>query len=506
MTTTAPAIEVAHITKRFAGACALDDVSFAVEHGEIHALLGENGAGKSTMMNVIAGVLQPDGGEVRIDGDAMRLTSPAVAHQHGVRLIPQQVDACPGLSVGRNVLLGLERPTARRATLSEQERERVEEAFRVAGAHLDASALVEDLTVADIRLAQIAKALVAPGKIMLCDEPTAVLSENDAEALLDRLVNIRDQAGGAIVYISHRLTEVLRIADRITVLRDGCCVGTFARAEVDRDRIIALMAKPGLTRTSHPARARRDAGGRGAGATGALAVEHLSSGRDVSDVSLEVRSGQVVGVAGLQGAGHGVLLSCIAGRQAARSGTVTVDGRVIASGDVVAATRARIGLVPADRRQAGIVPTLSVRENIALPRVASLTGPLGFRRRAAERRAAMDFAESLDIRGAGIEALAGELSGGNQQKVALARVIGFGPRFLLLEEPTQGIDVRAKAEIRALMLRLAREEGLGVLVASSEFEDLIGFADEIHVMRLGRQVARVAGDVEYAELLHHALP
>jgi ABC-type sugar transport system ATPase subunit len=297
---------------------------------------------------------------------------------------------------------------------------------------------------------------------------------------------------------------VLRVADRITILRDGRCVGTFARSDVDRGRIIELMAKPGRQRAKQaPARQLPPpADVRG----GTLTAEHLSVGRDLADVSLELRSGQVIGVAGLQGAGHGTLLSCIAGRRPVDSGSVRVDGHEIASGNVGSASRARIGLVPADRRHAGIVPTLTVRENIALPPVAGLSGPLGFRRRAAERRAATEFTASLDIRGAGIEALAGELSGGNQQKVALARVIGSRPRFLLLEEPTQGIDVHAKAEIRALMLRLAREQGLGVLVASSEFEDLIGFVDEIHVMRLGLHVATLDGNAEYAELLHHALP
>jgi ABC-type sugar transport system ATPase subunit len=185
---------------------------------------------------------------------------------------------------------------------------------------------------------------------------------------------------------------------------------------------------------------------------------------------------------------------------------VRVDGDELAPGDLRAASRAGIGLVPADRRQAGIVPSLSVRENICLPRSEQPSRRWGMRRLAAERRLATDFAASLDIRGAGINALAGQLSGGNQQKVALARVVGAGPRFLLLEEPTQGIDVRAKAEIRALMLRLAHEQGLGVLVASAEFEDLIGFADTIHVMRLGRLVATVGGDATYAELLEHALP
>jgi ABC-type sugar transport system ATPase subunit len=498
------AIEVVDVTKSYPGVRALDRVSFDAHHGEIHAVLGENGAGKSTLVKILAGLEHVDTGEIRIEGETVRLATPRIARQRGVRMIPQDVDACRQLSVGRNVLLGLEAPVVRRAKLSADDRRRVEEAFRIAGVQLDPDLPSADLSVPELRLAQIAKALATPGGIVLCDEPTAVLSEADAEVLLDRLISIRDQAHGAIVYISHRLSEVLRVADRITVLRDGRNVGTFARADVDRERLIKLMAKPQQERAGRrPAAASGTETRRGAGS---LAVDGLSSGRYFDAVSLTVEPGGIVGLAGVQGAGHGALLSAIAGRRGFEAGTVKVDGEPLAPGDLRAAARAGIGLVPADRREAAIVQSLSVRENVALP-ASRLTGRFGLRLRGVERRRALSFAGSLDIRGAGTEALAGQLSGGNQQKVALARVIGSEPRFLLLEEPTQGIDVRAKSEIRQLVVSLARDQGLGVLVASSEFEDLLGFADEIHVMRLGRVVATVDGTgATYSDLLHHALP
>jgi ABC-type sugar transport system ATPase subunit len=496
------AVELVNVTKTYPGVRALDNVSFSATHGEIHALLGENGAGKSTLMKMLAGLEQPDEGEIRVEGEPVRLRTPGIARRHGIKVIPQEVDACRELSVGRNLLLGLERPVVRRRRLTAAERERVTEAFRIAGAHLDPARPTSDLSVPELRLVQIARALTTPGGIVLCDEPTAVLSEADAETLLERLIAIRDKQAGAIVYISHRLTEVLRIADRITVLRDGRNVGTYARDEVDRERLIELMAKPRAgtaTRERHFGGAAQVSGGR-------LEVNGLGADRDFQDVSLSVESGQVVGIAGVQGAGHGALLGAVAGRTAYASGQVLVDGQVIPAGDLRTAGRLGVGLVPADRRGAGIAPSLSVRENIALPRNGRLSR-FGIRRRGAERQEAALHTRSLDIRGAGPEALAGQLSGGNQQKVALARAIASHPRFLLLEEPTQGIDVRAKAEIRDLVLQMGRERGLGVLIASSEFEDLLGFADTIHVMRLGRLVATLDGaTAAYSDLLEHALP
>jgi ABC-type sugar transport system ATPase subunit len=482
---------------------ALDGVTFDARHGEIHALLGENGAGKSTLVKLLVGLEQPDSGSIAIEGQTVRIRSPRDARAHGIKVIPQEVDACRELSVGRNMLLGVEGPVVRRGRLSAGERRRVDQAFETVGARVDPRGRAGQLSVPELRLVQIAKALTAPGSIVLCDEPTAVLSEADADILLERLVGLRDQAEGAIVYVSHRLSEVLRIADRITVLRDGRNVGTFSRGEVDRQGLIDLMAK---TRTGRGSLDEEELEFVSVETTGVLEACNLELGRELRDVSLTVRSGQVVGVVGVQGAGHGALLSAIAGRQAFEAGKVRLDGRELAPGALQAAYKAGIALVPADRRQAGIAPAMSVRENISLPASQTLA-KLGVRNRREERRVARTFTDTLDIRGAGPEALASGLSGGNQQKVALARVIQSHPRFLLLEEPTQGIDVSAKAEIRELVATLARDRGLGVLVATSEFEDVLGFADVIHVMCLGRLVATVDGrKATYAELLQHALP
>ncbi len=499
----APAITLTDVTKAYPGVRALDGVSFDARHGEIHALLGENGAGKSTLVKLLAGLEQPDSGSISVEGGVVRLRSPRDARHHGIKLIPQEVDACRQLSVGRNILLGLEGPVVRRGRLSARERRRVEEAFATVGARVDPRVRAAELSVPELRLVQIAKALTAPGSIVLCDEPTAVLSESDAEVLLGRLTSIRDQARGAIVYVSHRLSEVLQIADRITVLRDGRNVGTFRRDEVDRQRLIDLMAK---TRDTSGALGEEELEFADVDTAGVLEARGLQLGQVLRDVSVGVRSGQLVGVVGVQGAGHGALLSAVAGRATVEAGEILLDGRPLASGSPRSSYRAGIALVPADRRRAGIASSLTVRENIALSPTPAVARR-GLRNRRSERQVARVYSETLDIRGAGTDALAGGLSGGNQQKVALARVIQSHPRFLLLEEPTQGIDVTAKAEIRELVATLARDRGLGVLVATSEFEDVLGFADVIHVMRLGRLVATVDGRrATYAELLQHALP
>lgn len=497
-----PAIELVDIVKTYPGVTALDGVSFDALQGEIHAVVGENGAGKSTLLKVIVGMAVPDSGQIRIDGREVRPRSPREARRkYGIKIIPQELELCDQLVAGRNVLLGLEGPVVRRTKLSGSEQAEIDAAFGLIAARIDPKRPSHELSVPEARLAQIAHALIARGNVVLCDEPTAVLSETDADALLEWLSKMRAEAGMTIVYISHRISEVLRIADRITVLRDGRRVGMFARGEVDRQQVVDLMTKSGSG--GRKVRPPMLLGHRRKGGT--LEVKTLSRGRSFEDVSLTVEAGQLVGIAGVQGAGHGALLGSIAGRAEYESGSVTLDGEPVPSGSSARACRLGIALVPADRRRAGVAPNLRIRENIALPVTGSLSR-FGIRKRRTERQAARAYSEAFDIRGAGPETMARNLSGGNQQKLALARALQGAPRFLLLEEPTQGIDVAAKEEIRHFVEELVRE-GLGALVASSEFEDLLGFADVIHVMRLGRIVATVDGDdATYGQLLQEALP
>jgi ABC-type sugar transport system ATPase subunit len=503
--TSKPAIELVDVTKTFPGVKALDRVSFAVAHGEIHALLGENGAGKSTLVKLMMGMISPNSGTIRIDGAEASLGSPRRARRkYGIKMIPQEIELCGQLTTGRNVMLGSEGAFVHRTRLTRRERRDIEAVFGVIGARVDSRRLADGLTVPEARLAQIAHALLAPGGLILCDEPTAALSQVDADAFLERLVKIRSEARGAIVYVSHRLSEVLQIADRITILRDGHNVGTFRRHQIDRQQVIDLMTKSG-----NGTRRRGIDAGMAVGTTktrSKLEVRQLSHRPAFEGVSLTVESGRIVGLAGVQGAGFGPLLAAIAGRRTYEAGAVEVDGSPVPPGSTEKACRLGIELAPGDRRHAGIAPSLRVRENIALPVTGSLSR-YGVRLRRAERRAARTYTQAFDIRGAGTETAAGRLSGGNQQKVAIARVLQGRPRFLLLEEPTQGIDVGAKAEVRELIAQLVRNEGLGALIASSEFEDLLGFADVIHVMRLGSLVATFDGrESAYGDLLKEALP
>ena len=496
-----PAVEVEGVRKAFPGVVALDDVNFSLARGEITGLVGENGAGKSTLVKILVGALYPDAGSIVLDGREVTFLSPRDARKHGISYVPQEVQAVAGLSIGRNVMLGMEGFFTSRTRLGKMESETIRNALSRAGANFDPNELSARLSIPELRLAQIARTLVQPGDVIVLDEPTAVLSEADAEHLLERLIAFR--AGGkAILYVSHRIGEVLKIANRIIVLRDGRRVGTLRREEVDRTEVIRLMAKPD-TAVRRPAtkRAASDAA-----AASVLEVEGLTQEPILSKISLEARAGEIVGIAGVQGSGHGRLLHAIAGLDVYDAGRVSVDGKALTPGSVRNAYAAGVTLVPADRRGSAIVPAESVRSNLMLPTRAS-GHRFGIRRLRTERAAARRYINLFGIRPPSTEVLAGGLSGGNQQKVALARALEAAPRVLLLEEPTQGIDVNAKAEIRILVERLVSEQGVSVVLATSEFEELLVLADVIHVMRLGRLVASLRGEeATYSSILHHALP
>jgi ABC-type sugar transport system ATPase subunit len=504
-TATAAAAVLEGISRSFPGVLALDNVSFDVRRGEIHALLGENGAGKSTLIRILSGLIKPDRGTITIDGRPVILSSVRDARAHGVSVIPQEVLAVPDLSIGRNMMLGMEGVFTRRSGLTGTERRVVGEALERSGASFAPSAPSAALSVPEIRLAQIARTLLSPGDVIALDEPTAVLAEADAEHLLERLESLR-AAGKAIIYVSHRLSEVLQIAQRITVLRDGRNVGTFAREEIDKERIVALMAKPDRRIAAVEAAAGDSTGAVPADGGFVLEVEGLTRTPTLAGVSISARRGMIVGIAGVQGSGHGHLLRAIAGLDTYDSGRVTIEGRTVPPGSIRAAYEAGAVLVPADRRRAAIVPLMSLRANLALP-IRSATERFGLRLKRAERATARKSIDVFGIRTPSTETPAGSLSGGNQQKVALARALESGPNVILLEEPTQGIDVNAKAEIRILVQNLAHEDGMTVVVATSEFEELLGLADVIHVMCLGRLVATMSADeATYAQILHHALP
>ena len=499
------ALRLREITKRFPGVTAVDRVDLDLYRGEVHALVGENGAGKSTLIKILSGVHAADDGDFLVAGNVVAVTKPSEASRLGITVVPQDILMVPEFSIGRNILLGWERGLARRCHLAADERRTVQAALAKVGATFDPDTKTSTLSVPHLRLAQIARALVHPGEIMVLDEPTAVLSEPDAELLMERVMQFRSEEK-AVLYVTHRLSEVIRLADRITILRDGQRVGIFLRGDVSRADIVRLMTKdvaggrPRVETALRPYSTAVEPRTR-------IQIRELSSGRRFTRASFTASAGRIVGIAGVQGSGHGHFLRALAGVDAADSGDILLNGHRLPLGSVRHAVQEGILLVPADRRGAAIVTSLSVRANLCLgDRVRRSVRRFGLRWPRDERTMAQHYINRLNVRPPDAEFRVGTLSGGNQQKIAIARALEGDARVLLIEEPTQGIDVGAKAEIHYLLRRVAAEKDCVVIIATSEFEELIGLADDIHVMREGRIVASFPGsEATYHRVLENAL-
>jgi ABC-type sugar transport system ATPase subunit len=499
------ALRLQGITKRFPGVTAVDRVDLNLYRGEVHALVGENGAGKSTLIKILSGLHAADEGDFFVAGNVVAVTRPSEASRFGITVVPQDILMVPEFSIGRNILLGWEGGLARRGHLTADERRTVQAVLAKVGATFDPDTKTSTLSVPHLRLAQIARALVHPGEIMVLDEPTAVLSEPDAELLLERVMQFRSEEK-AVLYVTHRLSEVIRLADRITILRDGQRVGIFLRGDVSRADIVRLMTKdvaggrPRVETAPRPYSTTVEPRTR-------IQIRELSSGRRFTRASFTASAGRIVGIAGVQGSGHGHFLRALAGVDAADSGDILLNDHRLPLGSVRHAVQEGILLVPADRRGGAIVTSLSVRANLCLgDRVRRSVRRFGLRWPRDERAMAQHYINLLTVRPPDAEFRMGTLSGGNQQKIAIARALEGDARVLLIEEPTQGIDVGAKVEIHSLLRRVAAEKDCVVIIATSEFEELIGLADDIHVMREGRIVASFPGsEATYHRVLENAL-
>lgn len=467
-----PLIELRGVTKAYPGVIALQDLDLEVAPGQVHAVVGLNGAGKSTLVKVLAGVVAADSGTI----------SAAPGRQSGlVAMVPQDILVVPEMSIGRNILLGKERVFPLRRRLGEDEEWTVVEALSRVGLDLDPATLPSDCTTQELRLVQIAKALAGPSDVLLLDEPTAVLAEGEAGRLLGTLSDLRD-SGEAIVYVSHRLGEVLQIADRITVLRDGRKVASFARGEVDRPGLLDLFTKSLGTENQAAPEAP-------VGETVLEIDEFAAPG--FRSFSLEVGAGEVIALVGVQGAGQSEVVRALGGLLPV-SGSVRVRGDTVALTSPSSATGAGLMLVPADRRARGVVGAMNVIENVALsPRSSAQRA--GFRLRGTEREVAGGYVDRFGVKASGLDAALATLSGGNQQKVVLGRAIESRPRVLLLDEPTQGIDVATKWEILDRIRNEARAMGCPVVAASSELEEIPGWADRAIVFRQGEVTANLEG-------------
>ncbi|MEH1031949.1 sugar ABC transporter ATP-binding protein [Micromonospora profundi] len=488
------------VAKRFGGVTALDGVTFDVRAGEVHALLGENGAGKSTLINILSGVITDYDGEIAVDGTPVRFAGPAAAQAAGIATIHQELDLVPALSVADNLVLGRE-PRTRLRTVDRRAAVRTaREHLDRLGADIDPRRPVGSLRVGEQQLVEIAKALALDARVLVMDEPTAALADGEVRRLFATIDGLR-RRGVGVVYISHRMEEIEVVADRATVLRNGSVAGVVPAGRMDRRRIIAMMV--GERATSLFAPAPRDADSpRGTVREPLLDVTDLAvrprvprPGRCEPDgISLTVRAGEIVGMAGLMGAGRTELLETLfgAGPRGRRSGAVRLNGSRYAPRHPRAALRAGVGFVPEDRRRAALVLEHPVGRSIMLTALANVT-TAGFVSRKRERSVVQRTITELAIKTSSSATPVGALSGGNQQKVVFARQLLAEPRLLLLDEPTRGVDIGAKAEIYRLLRRLAGE-GMGILLASSELPELLGVCDRVVVLRGGRVVADLPTD------------
>jgi ABC-type sugar transport system ATPase subunit len=468
------------ITKRFPGVLALDDVTFDIAAGSCHALCGENGAGKSTLGRILAGIHAPDAGQLVIRGTPLHFRGPRDALAAGVGMVHQELAFCENLTVAENLCLGA--IPARRGLVSRDEMaRRAARMLAEIDTAIDVWHPMGGLPIAQRQMVQIAAAVGHGASIIVFDEPTSSLSEVEAGRLYE-LVGRLTRRGVTCIYVSHRMPEVFRLADAVTVLRDGRYVGTRPTAELAPAELVRMMIGRGLTEYFPPH-------ANAAEGEELLRVEALTAAGQFEDVSFSLRAGEIVGVAGLIGAGRSELAQTLFGLTPVTGGRVFVDGTQVRIRNPAAAMRLGLGLVPEDRKRQGIIPLLSGLANLTLPTLPRLSR-LSWVRRPAERALGREYSASLRIRESGLDAPAAGLSGGNQQKIVLARWLAARSRILILDEPTRGVDVGAKAEIHALIGRLA-SEGHGVLLISSELPEILSLSTRILVLRAGRLAAEV---------------
>jgi len=480
-------IQMEGIMKEFPGVLALNDCRFDLRAGEVHALMGENGAGKSTLMKILTGVYQKDAGTIELKGQPVELSNPKAAQDVGISMIHQELNLAPDLTVAQNIFIGREPRRKLRLFLDDRALHRqVKELFERMGLDMDPSIKVSELTVAKQQMVEIAKALSYNADVLVMDEPTAALSETEIEDLF-RIIRQLRESGVGIVYISHRMDEIKRITDRITVMRDGQYIDTVSTAEVTTQDIISKMVGRQIYETSKP---ERTAGERET----VLEVIGLNQGRTLKDINLTLKKGEILGIAGLVGAGRTELARAIFGADRIQSGEIRVHGRKVTIKGPHDAVRQGIGYLSEDRKRYGCVVDLDVKSNVAIASYGSFLRPGGWMNTARIREQAEDMVSRLKVKTPHVDQEVKFLSGGNQQKVVIGKWLTRDCDILIFDEPTRGIDVGAKSEIYRLLNDLAAQ-GKSIIMISSELPEILRMSHRILVMCEGR----ITGELDHEE-------
>jgi ABC-type sugar transport system ATPase subunit len=474
-------VQYENITKTFAGVTALDGVTLSIRAGECHGLMGENGAGKSTLGKILAGIYRPDGGRVLIDGQPQVFHSPADALRAKVAMVHQELAFCPELSIGENLVMGryprqIGLGLGRRAMYREAER-----LLSLIGVNLDVRQPMRALSTAQEQLVQIASAVGMSARVIVFDEPTSSLSEPEAQRLFE-LIEDLSRRGVTMIYVSHRMPEVFRLCDRISVLRDGRYVGTLDRAEATQDKVVQMMIG-----RSVDAYLPQHTGGQVGDVV--LRVRDLSSPGKFERINFDIKAGEIVGFAGLVGAGRSEIATAIFGLDKNASGQVEFDGRPLPLGNVRRTIRRGVGLLPEDRKRQGLVLNMGGRQNFSLSMLDRLRR-LGLLDKRSEKKQAAEYFEKLRVKTPSLDTPVAGLSGGNQQKVALAKWLGRNAKLLIVDEPTRGVDIGAKAAIHQLLDQLACS-GVAILLISSELPEVLALSTRILVVREGKLVGEV---------------
>lgn len=473
-----PIIEARNLTKKFPGMLALDQVDFELLPGEVHAIAGENGAGKSTLMLALAGVHQPDNGDVLIDGEPVRLRDPHHSQTYGISTVFQEMALAPNMSVAENVFTN-QQPTNQAGLIDFGKMYRdTEKALEPFGVHVDPTAPLKCYSVAIQQIVEIARAIQRRVRVLILDEPTSAIGKPETEKLLQIIRMLKDR-GVSIIYVSHKLEEVFAIADRITVLKDGKLVGTVQTEDVDPDRIVEMMIGRELIDLVPPPV--------NVGAKETLMRISNLSGDGYSNVNLEINTGEILGIFGLTGAGRTELARGIFGIDPAKSGEIIFKGKPTRITEPCQAMDLGIAYIPEDRKQDGLFLEMSIKANTSAACLKSLSG-LILMQTAKEVGAARAAMANLDVKATGIDQVVGGLSGGNQQKVLFAKWLARRPRLMIADEPTRGVDVGAKAEIHNLLRDLPRQ-GAAVVMISSELPEILSMSDRVAIMREGRLAA-----------------